>query len=79
MFLILFLNKFKVFDCLTHVSLLDYNIEPKWLALFSKSNIVEPCASAQQQLASTEVFVLNHSYIRVSDIFNFCRHDTVLC
>ena len=64
MFLILFLNKFKVFDCLTHVSLLDYifilsdyNIEPKWLALFSKSNIVEPCASAQQQLASTEVFV----------------------
>ena len=40
MFLILFLNKFKVFDCLTHVSLLDYNTGPKLLALFSKSNIV---------------------------------------
>lgn len=70
MFLILFLNEFKVSNCLTLIYRLDYNTEPKWLALFSKTNIVESCDSAQQQMAFTKVFVLNHSYIRVLDIFN---------
>ena len=70
MFLVLFLNEFKVSNFLTLVCCIDYNTEPKWPALFSKTNIVEPCASAQQKLALTEVFVLNHSYLRVLDIFN---------
>ena len=70
MFLILFLNEFKVSNCLTLIYRLDYNTEPNWLALFSKTNIVESCDSAQQQMVFTKVFVLNHNYIRVLDIFN---------